>query len=143
MFKKKFIALVMATLVAGSALTGCGSSGKTSKGETLTIWSKVTDKEREVIQTHANNWGKENGYEVQVLNDDGGAQDFLQVANSSKAPDMYIGVGHDNLSTYQVAGVVDEVPSSFDRTGYVNESVWNATAIGGKNYAVPFAQETV
>lgn len=143
MFNKKFIALVMATLVAGSALTGCGSSGKSSKGETLTVWSKVTDKEREVIQTHANNWGKENGYEVKVLDDAGGAQDFLQVANSSKAPDMYIGVGHDNLSTYQVAGVVDEVPSTFDRTGYVNESVWNATAIGGKNYAVPFAQETV
>lgn len=143
MLKKRILSLVMATLVAGSTLVGCGGSDKASEGQTLTVWSKVTDEERVVLETKANEWGKENGFTVKVLNDDGGYQEFIQAANSSKAPDLYMGMPHDNLANFQTAGILSEVPESFDRSGFINDSLWDATAFDGKNYAVPFAQETV
>lgn len=141
MLKKKFVALAVAALMTGTMFTGCGSSKTAS--ESLTIWSKVTDEERVALEKHSKAWGDKNGYEVKVLNDDGGYQDFLQAANSSKSPDLYIGMPHDTLANFQTAGILSEVPASFDKTGYTTETLWDATSFGGKNYAVPFAQETV
>lgn len=146
MVKKKIIACLMAVVVTGSLFVGCGGSKETSAegGKEITVWTKVKDGEMKTIQEEAKAWGEKTGNTVKVLNDEGGFQDYLQAANSSKGPDLYIGMPHDNLATFQEAGLLEEVPADkFDKSKYNSESVWSATAFEGKNYAVPMAQETV
>lgn len=146
MAKKRILACLMATLVAGSLFVGCGgASGSDSKGgKEITIWTKVKDGEMKTIEEQAKAWGEKTGNTVKVVNDEGEFQDYLQAANSSKGPDIYIGMPHDNLASFYEAGLLEEVPDGkFDKSKYSSESVWNATSFEGKNYAVPLAQETV
>ena len=145
MVKKKIIASIMAVLVTGSLFVGCGSSNESSKGgQEITVWTKVKDGEMKTIEDEAKAWGEKTGNTVKVVNDDADFQEYLQAANSSKGPDLYIGMPHDNLATFNEAGLLEEVPADkFDKSKYATDSVWNATAFDGKNYAVPLAQETI
>ena len=55
-----------------------------------------------------------------------------------------VGIANDNLGTFQKAGLLAEVPSGvIDESKYTSKEVINAVTIGGKQYAVPYAQETV
>lgn len=131
MAKKRILACLMATLVAGSLFVGCGgASGSDSKGgKEITIWTKVKDGEMKTIEEQAKAWGEKTGNTVKVVNDEGEFQDYLQAANSSKGPDIYIGMPHDNLASFYEAGLLEEVPDGkFDKSKYSSESVWNATA---------------
>lgn len=146
MVKKRLLACIMATVVAGSLFVGCGGSSKSDgkDGQEITVWTKVKDGEMKTIEEEAKAWGEKTGNTVKVVNDEGGYQEFLQAANSSKGPDLYIGMPHDNLASFYESGLLEEVPADkFDKTKYATESVWGATSFEGKNYAVPMAQETV
>lgn len=143
----KVLAALMSTIMAGS-IVGCGSSDTTTSSnddskKELTIWSHLKTGEIKAIEELANKWGEENGYNVKVVDDQGEPQDYIQAANSSKGPDIYFGVAHDNLGTFQKAGLLAEVPEGvIDEGGLASEQLVDAVTIDGTQYAVPIAQET-
>ncbi|MDZ5000636.1 extracellular solute-binding protein, partial [Clostridium perfringens] len=58
-------------------------------------------------------------------------------------PDVILGVPHDNLGTFQQAGVTAEVPAGMvSADKYTSQGIVDAITIGGKQYAIPIAQET-
>lgn len=143
----KVLAILMTTVMAGSFI-GCGSSDSTtgtsgSNSKELTIWSHLKPGEIEAVEELANKWGEENGYNVKVVDDQGEPQDYIQAANSSKGPDIYFGVAHDNLGTYQKADLLAEVPQDIiEEEALASEQLVDAITIDGTQYAVPIAQET-
>lgn len=147
---KRILSLIMTTALLMGTLAGCGGATKETAGSAggdkkLTIWSHMTsDAEFPELQALAEKWGKEKGVKVEVVDDKGKNQEYIQAANSSKGPDVMVGIANDNLGTFQKAGVLAEVPSGFiDESKYTSKELINAVTIDGKQYAVPFAQETV
>lgn len=139
----------MATMTITTALMGCGSStsksGSDSKEkQTLTVWSHLSTNEVDEVRKLAEAWGTENNVTVTVQEDKGKMQDAITALKSSKGPDLIFGLANDNLGTYQKAGVLAEVPSgTIDTAALTSQNVVNAVTIGGKQYAVPIAQECI
>lgn len=142
--KRKNIAAVAATLALftfGTLLTGCGSKKVEAKKE-LVVWSHLTESEVKEIQKVADEWGTANNTKVKVQVDTSDFQAFLQAANSSKAADILFGMPHNDLGTFQKAGLLDEVPSSvLDKSKYPEVAV-KAVTWDGKQYGMPLALET-
>ncbi|MBU3108790.1 sugar ABC transporter substrate-binding protein [Clostridium gasigenes] len=136
--RSKLIAVLIAGVLCVTALTGCGS-----KKEKLTVWSHLTEAEIVEFQKIANEWGKENKMEVKIVEDKGKVQEMIQACNTSNGPDIILGMPHDNLGTFQKAGIVSEVPSGMlDSTKYTSKSIMDAVVVKGKQYGIPLAQET-
>ena len=141
--KIKFISGILSVCILGTLMCGCGSSSSSSTKDTVVVWSNLMDNEVEALDDIAQEWAKENNKKVKVVKDDSGYQEFLQAANSSKGPDMLFGLAHNNLGTFQKAGLLDEVPKDlFNREDYVSSSVWDAVSYDGKAYGVPISMET-
>jgi arabinogalactan oligomer/maltooligosaccharide transport system substrate-binding protein len=147
---KKILSLIMTTALLVGTLAGCGgASSSTSAGSSggekkLTVWSHMNAQEFPELQALAEKWGKEKGVSVEVVDDKAQIQEYIQAANSSKGPDVMVGIANDNLGTFQKAGLLAEVPSGFlDASKYTSKGLVDAVTIGGKQYAVPYAQETV
>ena len=142
--KKSVIALLLASMMTMS-LVGCSSSkDEASNGENyLTVWSHLTPDEVKAIAPIAEKWGQENGVNVKFVEDKGDMQAYMQAANSSKGPDMMFGLPHDNLGTFEKAGLFAEVPEGLlNKDDYTSEQLIDAVTLNGKQYAVPLAQET-
>lgn len=142
--KKSIIALLLASMMTMS-LVGCSSSkDEASNGEnSLTVWSHLTPDEVKAIAPIAEKWGQENGVNVKFVEDKGDMQAYMQAANSSKGPDMMFGLPHDNLGTFEKAGLLAEVPEGLlNKDDYTSEQLIDAVTLNGKQYAVPLAQET-
>ena len=146
--RTKILATVMAaTMLFAGSLVGCGGkadSGSTDgSGKELTVWSHLTTPEVEELNKIASKWGEENGVKVKVVEDKSEMQAYIQAANSSKGPDIMFGLAHDNLGTFQKAGLLAEVPEGIiNDSDYASHQVLDAVTIDGKRYAVPIAQET-
>lgn len=143
----KFLTSIMATMLLAGALTGCGGSDKPAESgdsdKKLVVYSHLKPEEIEEIDKIAKKWGEEKGVKVSVQHDQAGMQEFIQLAKSSKAPDIMFGLANDNLGTFQKAGLLAEVPSGIiDESQYVSKQLIESITIGGKKYAVPIAQET-
>lgn len=137
--RSKLIAVLIAGVLCVTSLAGCGASKK----EKLTVWSHLTTAEVAEFEKLANEWGTANNVEVTVVEDQGEFQTMLQAMNTSNGPDIILGMPHDNLGTFQKAGVLAEVPSGMiDPSKYTSQSIVDAVAIAGKQYALPIAQET-
>lgn len=149
--KKRILSLVMTTALLMGTLAGCGGATKENEGasnaggdKTITVWSHLNTQEVEALNVVAEKWGKEKGVTVKVIEDKSDMQSYAQAANSAKGPDIMFGLANDNLGTFQKAGLLAEVPSGFiDESKYASKQVIDAVTIGGKQYAVPLAQETV
>lgn len=146
--RTRILAAVMATMTITTALMGCGSSSSSSSTskdkQTLTIWSHLSTAEVDEVRKLAETWGNENNCTVTVQEDKGKVQDAITALSSSKGPDAYFGLPNDNLGTYQKAGVLAEVPSgTIDASKMTAQNVVDAVTIGGKQYAVPLAQECI
>jgi arabinogalactan oligomer/maltooligosaccharide transport system substrate-binding protein len=142
--KNKVLAsIVAATLVVGT-FVGCGGTTATSNNaKEITVWSHLKEKEITELTKVAEKWGSEKGVKVNVVDDKGEMQAYIQAANSSKGPDILFGVPNDNLGTFQKAGLLSEVPSGFiDESKYTSKQVIDSVTIEGKKYAVPLAAET-
>lgn len=148
--RTRVLAALMSTVMAGSII-GCGSSSdgsatsSTDSGskKELTVWSHLKPGEIEAVKKLANKWGEENGYSVKIVDDQGEPQNYIQAANSSKGPDVYFGMAHDNLGTFQTADLLAEVPEDIiDEGALSSEQLVDAITIDGTQYAVPIAQET-
>lgn len=144
----KLLATVMSALVLSTAFTACGkkeeSKGEDGKnGKEIVVWSHLTDQEVKALDKIAQEWGKKTNNKVKVVADKGDLQAYIQAAQSSKGPDMMYGVPHDNLGTFQKAGLLAKVPSGIiDESKYVSKSVIDAVTIGGNKYGVPLSIET-
>lgn len=148
--KKKILSVIMTTALLVGTLSGCsGASKETASGsgagdKTITVWAHANAQEFPELQPLADKWAKEKGVKVNVVDDKGTLQDYIQAANSSKGPDIDFMIPHDNLGTFQKAGLIAEVPSGvIDESKYTSKQVIDAVTLGGKQYAVPLAQETV
>lgn len=144
--KLKLFTSLVAGICCMSLLVGCGQSSKKSdEGESkeVVVWSYLMDNEVEELNKVAQEWGKENGKKVKVIKDNSQFQSFLQAANSSKGPDLVFGITHNNLGTFEQAGLLAEVPKDLvNRNDYVNDSVWDAVSYDGKTYGIPISMET-
>ena len=146
--RSKLLAILIAGVITTTAFVGCGSKGgdgnaASEEKKTLTVWSHFTTNEVQEFDKVAKAWGEENNVEVTVVEDQGEYQEMMQAAQSNNGPDIMLGVPHDNLGTFQKAGVAAEVPSGMvSADKYTSQAVVDAVTIGGKIYAVPFAQET-
>ncbi|KLE15859.1 maltose ABC transporter substrate-binding protein [Clostridium sp. C8] len=146
--RSKLLAVLIAGIIATTSLVGCG--GKDEKGgtantekKTLTVWSHFTTNEVKEFEKVAKAWGEENNVEVSVVEDQGKFQEMIQACQSDNGPDLILGAPHDNLGTFQKAGITAEVPSGMvSADKYTSQGIVDAVTIGGKVYAVPFAQET-
>ena len=148
--RTKLLAGLMATMMVAGVFAGCGSSSSgsdsssTKKPEQITVWSHLGTDEVKGVNEVAQKWAKDNGIKVKVVEDKSEMQAFLQAANSSKGPDIMFGLAHDNLGTFQGAGLLSEVPNGVvDASKYTTKSAVDAVTISGKQYAVPLALETV
>lgn len=146
--RSKLLAILIAGVITTTAFVGCGSStnGGTSdsgKKKTLTVWSHFTTAEVQEFEKVAKAWGEENNVEVSVVEDQGEWQAMIQAAQSDNGPDIMLGIPHDNLGTFQKAGVTAEVPSGIvSADKYTSDALVEAVTLDSKIYAVPFAQET-
>lgn len=129
---------------SAAATTAPKEDKKDAKGSSLTVWSHLTDPEVEEVDKIAQEWAKENGVEVTVVSDKSEMQAFLQAANSGAGPDIMYGLAHDNLGTFEAAGILAEVPQGFiNPSDYTSKAVIDAVTIGGRQWAVPIAQESI
>lgn len=143
----KLLAVLIAGVITATAFVGCGSKSEdgnsSEEKKTLTVWSHFTTNEVKEFEIVAKAWGEENNVEVSVVEDQGEWQAMIQAAQSDNGPDIMLGIPHDNLGTFQKAGVTAEVPSGFvSADKYTSEALVSSVTLDGKIYAVPFAQET-
>ena len=148
MTKKKLLATLLTGAIVATMFMGCSGNkdkeaGASGSGTELTIWTKLPEQEVPVLKDAADKWAKETGNKVKVVRDDGDFQAFLQAANSTKGPDIYFGSAHNQLATYQQAGVLTEVPAKYVKEDeYASKSVWDAVSVDNKKYAIPISVET-
>lgn len=148
--RSKLLALLVAGAISATALVGCGGGNtdtpdSTDSGEkkALTVWSHFTEAEVSEFEKVAKTWGEENNVDVEVVLDQGEYGQLIQAAQSDDGPDLVLGVAHDNLGSFQRAGILAEVPTDFlDESWFTSQSVIDAVTINGTKYAVPMALET-
>lgn len=120
-------------------LTGCGSSKNDNK---LIIWTNM-DVEADTIQAYADEWGKTNGYEVEVIHQSPSVQQFAQAAGSDDAPDAVVGIPNDQLADYVNAGLTAEVPDELYNDDEFSDAAIQACYVDGIKYAAPLSVETI
>lgn len=146
---KKSLALLATAALTTGLLAGCGSTkteapknGEQPKQKvSLTVFTHLTDPEIEELKKIGDEWAKQTGNEVKVLKS---TADFQaeSTAAMNKKYDIMFGLAHDNLGTFQKAGLLAEVPAGFiNDADYVPVAI-SAVTINGKKYAVPVALET-
>ncbi len=148
--KKKIISLLTAGLMTMS-LVGCSSTQKEEEGgateekKTLTVWSKLKPEEDKSLEAVVKKFGEEKGVDVKFQHDSSEEfQAYMQAANSKKGPDVMVGIPHDNLGTFEKAGLLSPAPEGiFNADDYVSQGVSDAVTLNGKTYAMPLAQESI
>lgn len=150
---KKSLSVVATAGLLASLLTGCASSGeeaaKEDKGAEqntgkakVVVWSHWGDKELEALKSVAQEWATKTGNEVTVQVDKTEFQQYATTARSGKGPDVMFGIPHDNLGTFEKAGLLDPVPSGTLNESEVEGVAFKGVTIGGKQVAFPFSMET-
>lgn len=143
--RKKSIAMLLATAMISLSVVGCSSTKEETSGEKeLTVWSHLTPVEVKEVNEVAQVWGKENGVKVKFVEDKGDMQAYIQAANSSKGPDVMFGLPHDNLGTFEKAGLLAKVPEGvLNEEDYASKQLVDAVTLKGDQYALPIAQEAI
>ncbi len=144
MRRKPFFALAVAiALLTVVVAAGCGQQAATKQEPVkLTVWSHMTDPEIAVIKQAADQWAQQTGNQVDVVAAQGGFQDFATAAQSDQGPDIMFGLPHDNLGTFQAAGLLAPVPQGFlNPDDYVPLGL-QAVTFNGQLYAVPLSMES-
>lgn len=138
--KKRILAAVLTLALGVTLLSGCGPKGKA--GNKLTFWTNMSV-EADTIQEYADQWGQENGYEVEVIHQSPSVQGFAQAAKSPDGPDAVVGIPNDQLADYVNAGLAAEVPADLYTDSDFADAAIQACYVGGARYAAPLSVETV
>jgi arabinogalactan oligomer/maltooligosaccharide transport system substrate-binding protein len=144
----RLLTTIVSAVALSVGLVGCGSSASSTTqakgGKTITVWThwKQGD-EVKAIDKAAQVWAKNTGNTVKVVLDNSDFQAYTGAAQSAKGPDIMYGIPHDNLGTFQKAGLLDEVPSGvINDSDYTSKALLDSVTFGGKRYAVPLGAET-
>lgn len=137
--RKKIITAVLGAVLAAGILSGCGKSGKPDTK--LTIWTNM-NAEVDTIQKYADEWGEQNGYEVEVIRQSPSVQQFAQAVKSDSGPDAVIGIPNDQLADYVNAGLAAEVPENLYTDSDFSDAAIQACYVDGKRYGAPLCVET-
>jgi arabinogalactan oligomer / maltooligosaccharide transport system substrate-binding protein len=152
---RKLISGFLAATVLTAALAGCGGAkeqAQTPAGQTpapkkdpvsLVVWSHLTEPEVAEVNKLAQEWATKTGNKVEVLPDNTGFQEFSAAALAGKGPDIMYGLPHDNLGTFQKAGMLEAVPTGVIDTAAYEKVSLDAVSYDGKLYAVPVSMEAV
>nr|MDE6419764.1 extracellular solute-binding protein [Lachnospiraceae bacterium] len=132
--RKKIITAVFGAVLAAGILSGCGKSGKPDTK--LTIWTNM-NAEVDTIQKYADEWGEQNGYEVEVIRQSPSVQQFAQAVKSDSGPDAVIGIPNDQLADYVNAGLAAEVPENLYTDSEFSDAAIQACYVAGKRYGAP------
>lgn len=140
MKKRRMIETAVVCALAAALVSGCGSSsGSENK---LTFWTNL-DSEVETLQAYADEWGEENGFEVEIIQQSPSVQQFAQAVKSEDGPDGVIGIPNDQLADFVNAGLTAEVPSDlYDDADFVDAAV-QGCYVDGVRYAAPLSVETI
>jgi arabinogalactan oligomer/maltooligosaccharide transport system substrate-binding protein len=114
-----------------------GHAAPARGGINLLVYSQLQVSETPVIQALAKAWEAKTGNTVTVVKTTSSFQNFTTLARTGKGPDIGFGYPHDNMGTFQLAGLVAPVP----------DGVWNpndyaplavpAVSFGGQAFSVP------
>jgi arabinogalactan oligomer/maltooligosaccharide transport system substrate-binding protein len=137
--KKKVMMVMLCAFMSVGALTGCGSLNKSASK--LVIWTNMSV-EVDTIQKLADEWGDQNGYEVEVIHQSPSVQQFAQAVKSSSGPDAVVGIPNDQLADYVNAGLTAEVPQELYTDSDFSDAAIQACYVDGKRYAAPLSVET-
>lgn len=137
--KKKIMLSALAAFMAVGTLSGCGSMG--TAASKLVIWTNMSV-EVDTIQQYADEWGEQNGYEIEVIHQSPSVQQFAQAVKSSSGPDAVVGIPNDQLADYVNAGLTAEVPQNLYVDSDFSEAAIQACYVDGKRYAAPLSVET-
>lgn len=153
--KKQWIAGLAAVSILATAAAGCttkqqtpapaggGAAAPAKGGKKVLVWSHLTEKETDEVRKLAEDWAKNTGNTVEVINDQTGFQEFATAATAGAAPDLMYGIAHDNLGPFWKAGLLAEVPAgTINDADYVKASL-DAVSFGGKRYGVPISMEAI
>lgn len=144
--RKQKILLCGISLLLSLSTMGCGKiikDGAKSEDKTLTILSRLMTNETLYLKEESEKWGKENGYNIEVIQDEGDTEAIIELMKTEYSPDIVVGISHDNLGNYYEENLIEKVPiDKFSGSNYVNSSVSDACLFEGEQYAVPFAMET-
>jgi arabinogalactan oligomer/maltooligosaccharide transport system substrate-binding protein len=136
---RTIIAGLLSTAVLGTMFMGCGKKDDPNE---ITIWSQYQNEDLKIVQDMANDWAKQSGHKVKVVEDKGGYDSLVTAAKGGKAPDVLIGVANDHLGAHVKGGLLDEVKSGvMDESDYIDAAL-EASAIDGKRYGLPLTLET-
>lgn len=125
------------TMLVGG-MTGCGSSGSDTK---LTVWTNMSV-EADTIQKYADEWGEQNGYEVEVIHQSPSVQQFAQAVKSASGPDAVVGIPNDQLADYVNADLTAAVPDDLYADSDFSDAAIQACYVDGTRYAAPLSVET-
>lgn len=137
--KKKIMTGILCAAGAAAILAGCQSTGKTDAK--LTIWTNMSV-EADTIQKYADEWGEQNGYEVEVIHQSPSVQQFAQAVKSDSGPDAVVGIPNDQLADYVNAGLAAEAPEALYADSDFSDAAIQACYVDGKRYAAPLSVET-
>ncbi len=137
--KKRITAIMLTAAMAAGLLAGCGGADNSKK---LVIWTNM-QVETDTIQQYADEWGKESGYTVEVINETPSVQQFAQAVNSPSGPDAVVGFPNDQLADYVNAGMAAEVPDGMYEDADFSEAAIQACYVDGTRYAAPLAVESI
>ncbi|MGE5674673.1 MAG: extracellular solute-binding protein [Mycobacterium leprae] len=150
---RKIMAGILVSVTVVALLAGCSTSKKPeptnttqpAKKEpvTLKVWSHLTQAEVDAITPFAKAWAEKTGNKVEFLFDTSDFQAFATAAQAGQGPDIMYGLPHDNLGTFQKAGLLAEVPASvFNKADYPQVAI-DAVSFDGKQYAWPISTESI
>ncbi len=151
---RKLMAGLLASLTAVALLAGCGGQKATNQAPasaeqpkkapvSLVVWSHLTQPEVDEVNKIAQQWAEKTGNKVEVLFDQSDFQAYAAAAQAGQGPDILYGIAHDNLGTFQKAGLLAEVPSGvINKDDYPSVTI-DAVSYDGKMYAAPIGIESI
>jgi arabinogalactan oligomer/maltooligosaccharide transport system substrate-binding protein len=143
------VTALLAGLTLSAAACGSSSGSKSTTTNTavdkgngkLVIWSD--DKRAPVIKTFADQFGKENGVQVEVK---GFAENlnttFVTAAKNGSGPDIVV-IAHDNIGNFVQNGVIDPVQLTAEQKSRFQPIALKAVTYGGQIYGAPYAIENI
>ncbi len=143
-FAKKIVPVYITVLMTIATITpGFAAHSHAGSKFSMLVYTRWGPSEVPLLQGLANQWAARNGGAVKVVRDSlASASAFKTLADSNRAPDMYVGLSDEYLGPYQRSGLLAPVPNgAFDPTTAIPAAVQSVT-YGGKRYAAPLTFET-
>ncbi len=140
--RKKLLAIAVIGAATAALCAACGTSSSDDEAKKLVMWTNM-DVEVDTIQEYADEWGEENGYEVEIIHQSPSVQQFAQAVKSEDGPDAVVGIPNDQLADYINAGLAAETPDDlYDDADYADAAI-QACYVDGVRYAAPISVETI